>query len=58
MLLSVFILPALGHLITWIAMRRYPLTDEVMQEVSLKIAKERGLLADEPEKKEETNEDR
>ena len=55
-LLSVFILPALGHLITYIAMRRYPLTDEVMQEVSLRIAKERGLLSD--EKKEDDHEDR
>ena len=55
-LLSVFILPALGHLITYIAMRRYPLTDKVMQEVSLRIAKERGLLSD--EKKEDDHEDR
>ena len=52
-LLSVFILPAIGHLITYIAMRRYPLTDEVMQQVSIQIAKERGLLTDEPEKKED-----
>ncbi len=43
-LLSVFILPALGHLITYISMRKYPLTDDVMQEVSMKIAAERGLL--------------
>ncbi len=43
-LLSVFILPALGHLVTFIAMRKYPLTDDVMQEVSMKIAAERGLL--------------
>ena len=43
-LLSVFILPALGHLVTYIAMKNYPLTDEVMQEVSMKIAEERGLL--------------
>ena len=57
-LLSVFILPALGHLITYIAMKRYPLTDEVMQEVSLRIAKERGLLTDEEEKEEEHEKDR
>ncbi len=43
-LLAVFILPALGHLTTFIAMRKYPLTDEVMQEVSMKIAAERGLV--------------
>lgn len=46
-LLAVFILPALGHLVTFIAMRKYPLTDEVMQKVSMKIAAERGLIADE-----------
>lgn len=46
-LLSVFILPALGHLITYISMRKYPLTDEVMQEVSMKIAAERGLIDEE-----------
>ena len=57
-LLSVFILPALGHLITYIAMKRYPLTDEVMQEVSLRIAKERGLLTDEEEKEEKHEENR
>lgn len=43
-LLSVFILPALGHLITFISMRHYPLTDEVMTDVSMKIAKKRGLI--------------
>lgn len=43
-LLSVFILPAIGHLITYISMRNYPLTDEVMTEVSIKIAKKRGFL--------------
>ncbi len=48
-LLSVFILPAIGHFITWVAMRRYLLTDEVMQEVSMKIAAERGLLEREGE---------
>ena len=46
-LISVFILPALGHLITYISMKNYPLTDEVMQEVSLKVAAERGLLSQE-----------
>lgn len=46
-LLSVFILPAIGHLITYISMKHYPLTDEVMHEVSLKIAKERGLMNEE-----------
>ncbi len=43
-LISVFILPAIGHFITWVSMRNYPLTDEVMHEVSMKIAAERGLL--------------
>ena len=43
-LISVFILPAIGHLITYISMKNYPLTDEVMQKVSIKIAEERGLL--------------
>ena len=43
-LLSVFILPAIGHLITYISMKHYPLTDEVMTEVSMKIAEKRGLL--------------
>ncbi|MBR3868801.1 MAG: MFS transporter [Clostridia bacterium] len=45
-LASVFLLPALGHFITYISMKKYPLTDEVMQEVSMKIAKERGLIED------------
>lgn len=45
-LIAVFILPALGHLTTFIAMRKYPLTDEVMQEVSIRIAKERGLITE------------
>ncbi len=40
-LLSVFILPAAGHFITWVAMRKYPLTEEVMEEVSHKMQKER-----------------
>ncbi len=43
-LLSVFILPAIGHLITYISMRHYPLTDDVMTEVSMKIAEKRGLI--------------
>ena len=43
-LASVFLLPALGHFVTYLSMRKYPLTDEVMQEVSIKIAKERGLI--------------
>lgn len=52
-LLSVFILPALGHLVTYISMRKYPLTDEVMQDVSIKIAKERGLIEETEEVTEE-----
>ncbi|MCQ2462428.1 MAG: MFS transporter [Clostridia bacterium] len=43
-LASVFILPAIGHLITYISMKHYPLTDDVMTEVSMKIAEKRGLL--------------
>ena len=46
-LVSVFILPAISHLITYISMKHYPLTDEVMQDVSMKIAEERGLLKNE-----------
>ena len=42
-LASVFILPAIGHFITYIAMRNYPITDEKMEEVSRAIAKERGV---------------
>lgn len=43
-LVSVFILPALGHLITYIAMRKYPLDDKKMAEVSMELAKHRGLV--------------
>lgn len=46
-LVSVFLLPALGHFITYLSMKNYPLTDEVMQEVSMKVAEERGLLKEE-----------
>lgn len=46
-LASVFILPAIGHLITYISMKNYPLTDEVMTEVSMKIAEKRGLVGEE-----------
>lgn len=52
-LVSVFILPAIGHLITYISMKHYPLTDEVMQEVSMKIARERGLIDEENGEKNE-----
>lgn len=41
-----FLIPAAGHLITWISMKRYPLTKEKMEEVSLILAKERGVLSD------------
>jgi Na+/melibiose symporter-like transporter len=40
-LLTVFILPGIGHLITWIAMHNYPLTDSRMKEITLEIAKKR-----------------
>ena len=42
-LCAVFILPAIGHLITYIAMRDYPVTDEKMEEISKLIAEERGI---------------
>ena len=42
-LVMVFILPALGHLITWIAMRNYPLTLSKMQEITKELAKKRHL---------------
>ena len=57
-LLSVFILPAIGHPITWIAMKHYPLTDEVMREVPLRLAKERGLLSDTENREEKNEKDR
>lgn len=44
-----FLIPALGHLITWFSMKRYPLTKEKMEEVSLFIAKKRGVLKEEAE---------
>ena len=46
-LIAVFIMPALGHLVTYISMKKFPLTDEVMQEVSMKVAAKRGLLKEE-----------
>lgn len=42
-----FLLPALGHFITWIAMKKYPLDAKKMEEVSLFIAKERGVMTQE-----------
>lgn len=33
-LIAIFILPAIGHLITVMAMKKYPLDDETIQEVS------------------------
>jgi Na+/melibiose symporter-like transporter len=42
--LAVFILPAIGHLITYIAMRNYPLDQAKMEEVSMILAKERGII--------------
>lgn len=52
-LISVFIFPAVGHLITYISMKNYPLTDEVMHDVSIQIAKERGLIKEEVAENEE-----
>lgn len=52
-IISVFILPAIGHIITYITMRKYPLTAKKMQEVSMFIAEKRGVLENsEPEKSE------
>lgn len=42
-LLAVFLLPALGHFITVLAMRKYPLSDKKMQEVSEILLIDRGL---------------
>ncbi len=47
---SVFILPAIGHFITYIAMRKYPLDAKTMNEVSLYIAEKRGVLSKEKAK--------
>ena len=47
---SVFILPAIGHFITYIAMRKYPLDAKTMNEVSLYIAEKRGVLRKEKAK--------
>ncbi|NMP36880.1 MAG: hypothetical protein GX051_01950 [Clostridiales bacterium] len=46
-LISVFIFPAIGHFITYVAMRKYPVTGEKMNEVSMQLANERGLLPEE-----------
>lgn len=37
-LIAIFIIPCLGHLITIIAMKNYPLTDKKMQEIAQDIA--------------------
>ncbi len=42
-----FLIPALGHLITWIAMKKYPLNRRKMEEVSLYIAEKRGVMTQE-----------
>ncbi len=41
--ISVFILPAIGHFLTILAMKRYPLDDKTMQRVSKVLLKDRGL---------------
>ena len=46
-LIAVFILPAIGHFITYIAMRHYPLDDKKMQEISIYVAEKRGVLKEE-----------
>ena len=45
--IAVFILPALGHFITVLAMKKYPVDDQAMQEVSQILLKDRGLSKDE-----------
>lgn len=40
---AVFILPAIGHFVTVLAMRKYPLDDATMQEVSQVLLNDRGL---------------
>ena len=42
-LVCVFLLPALGHLITYLAMRNYPIFSDNMNKISLKMAEERRL---------------
>lgn len=48
-LLAVFVLPCIGHIITYISMRKYPLTLEKMNEVSYKIAQDRGVIKEKAE---------
>ncbi len=42
-LISVFILPFFGHLITYIAMRKYPLSKDIMEVISRDVAIARGI---------------
>ncbi len=41
----VFLLPAIGHFITVLAMRKYPLTEKKMQEISEIMLNDRGLAS-------------
>jgi len=45
---AVFLLPAFGHLITCLAMRKYPLTDSKMREVSEALAEKRKAASESP----------
>ncbi len=47
---SVFILPAIGHFLTILAMRKYPLDAETMERVSKLLLKDRGLGNSDEEK--------
>ena len=42
-IITIFLLPDIGHFITILAMRKYPLTAEKMQEISEIMLKDRGL---------------
>lgn len=56
-IIVVFLLPALGHFITVLAMRKYPLNEEKMQEISKIMLRDRGLSEDEDLKDEAVESD-
>ncbi len=50
-LVSVFLMPCLGHLITYIVMRKYPITEEKMEEISAMMIEVRAKREAEKEAK-------
>lgn len=48
-LIGIFLFPAAGHLITYLAMLKYPLTEEKMEEVSQLVVEARAQMAKEKE---------